>query len=70
MTDISIHGSGFYQIVGESEPGRAFMVEQVDHADRYGVAFCDSGPMTQAIADGAVAEGLRVEVNGRLYLPD
>lgn len=66
--DITIDGKGFYQISATSKRGKRWMqrVEGFDGEQ----AFSDQTGMTQDIADGAVADGLRVEVNGRKYLGD
>lgn len=67
MADISISGTGFYQIVGESKRGRSFM-RCVEGSDKYGVAYSDMTGLVQAIADAAHNKGLLVTVNGRRYL--
>lgn len=64
--DIEISGSGFYSIAGVTPTGRSFLRRHVDGA-KDGSVFCDSTPYTQDIADGAIARGLHVSVNGRPY---
>lgn len=67
MADITIDGNGFYQLTAHSACGRRFL-RQVQ-GTRKGTTYCDDTRMTQNIADGAVAEGLNVEVNGVAYRP-
>lgn len=64
--DIAIDGgNGFYSISGQTKRGKAWMTEKVQGATPWGDAPCDDTAMTQAIADGAVEDGLTVRVNGR-----
>jgi hypothetical protein len=67
-TDIVISGRGFYQITATSRRGTRFMagIEGTES----GTAYCDDVRLTEDIADGAIAEGLIVLVNGRPYLGD
>ena len=64
--DISISGQGFYSIVAESKRAEVWM-QQVQGFDGH-VAHSDDTRMTQEIANAAVCNGYRVEVNGRKYL--
>lgn len=63
--DICIDGRGFYTIYAQTRKGNGFMT-QVQGNDR-GTAYCDDSTYALNIADGAVADGLRVYVNGRDY---
>lgn len=62
-TDISIHGSGFYQLTADTAKGTRFMRRVQGFSD--GVAHCDDTRLTEDIAAGALRSGLRVMVNGR-----
>jgi hypothetical protein len=66
--DIEITGSGFFQLRATSRKGTTFMrrVEGFAH----GCTYCDDSRLTQDIADGAIAKGLRVRVNGQTYEGD
>lgn len=65
--DISIEGQGFYSITGESKRGRQWIDSKVQgSAD--GAACTDDTRLAMEIAGGATADGLRVSVNGYLYL--
>lgn len=63
--DILIGGHGFYAIEALTDRGRAFMV-RVEGNDN-GTAYCDDATLVIAIADGALYEGLRVNVHGKRY---
>ena len=60
--DIEITGQGFYIIRAKSATGKKWM-RQVEGFDGKQAA-SDQTDMTVAIAEGAVRDGLRVEVNG------
>lgn len=62
-TDITIEGHGFYTITGQTAKGRRFMTRVQGH--ERGTAYCDDSTLTLNIAEGALAKGLRVDVNGR-----
>lgn len=63
--DLEITGSGFYQLSAASPKGQRFMRHVQGNA--HGTAYCDDSRLTQAIAAGAVAKGLKVAVNGQEY---
>lgn len=65
-TDLEIYGKGFYSIAAVSGPGFKWLAANVqDGTD--GLTYSDDARMTQDIADGAVAAGLAVEINGARY---
>jgi hypothetical protein len=64
--DLVIAGRGFYMISACSKRGARFM-QKVEGADG-NIAYSDQTDLTQDIADGALAEGLKVSVNGAHYL--
>jgi hypothetical protein len=69
--DIEILGQGIYVITGATIAGGAWLLENVPDARVNGsetTADCEGGNMAQSIADGAIADGLAVRVNGRNYL--
>jgi hypothetical protein len=57
---ISNSGSGFYGIHGETVRGRKWIREHVQ-GQHAGEAWTDDGRYARDIAEGAVADGLRVE---------
>ena len=63
--DIEITGQGFYQIEAMTDRATRWM-QAVEGFDGR-TAYCDDTRLTQNIADGAVCNGLRVEVNGIRY---
>lgn len=65
--DVSIEGRGFYSITGESKRGRTWINRNVQGSASGAVCSDDTG-MTQDIAEGATDAGLRVAVNGYLYI--
>lgn len=65
--DLEIHGKGFYSITGRTHSGRNWMIAHVEGTDCTGFVYSDDTRMTQDIADGAVATGLAVQVNGQIY---
>lgn len=67
--DISIEGRDFYSITGRTRLGRAWVDRNVD-GSASGAACSDDTRMTEDIAEGATRDGLRVSVNGYLYLAD
>ena len=70
QADISIEGSGFFQINGLTDAGRDWLSENVpDARDCVDVAHSDDQRMTEDIAEGATGDGLIVSVNGFQYLP-
>lgn len=66
-SDMSIEGQGFYSITGESKRGRQWIDRNVQ-GSAGGAACTDDTRLAVEIAEGATAEGLRVSVNGYLYL--
>lgn len=68
--DIDIQGAvGFYRIAAPTEAGHEWAQANIDHYDAQSrTVYTDGGAYACAIADGAVAAGRRVEVNGREYL--
>jgi hypothetical protein len=69
--DIEILGKGIYVITGATIAGGAWLLENVPDARVNGseaTADCEGGNMAQSIADGAIADGLAVSVNGLKYL--
>lgn len=53
-------GYGFFCIWGESRRGKQWIAANVDGAGLDGSVYCDDIWMAGEIADGAVADGLRV----------
>lgn len=66
--DIEVLGNGFYSIFPVSHAGVEWMRDNVPDADTDGCAYSDSTPYTMDIADGAINDGLAVNVNNRAYL--
>ena len=66
MADIEIQGQGFYCLIAGTKRGARWM-KKVQGFDGH-AAYSDQTGMTQDIADGAVGDGLKVEVNGKRYL--
>lgn len=65
-TDLLIRGNGFYSITAVTARGHKWLATHVqDGTD--GQIYSDDSRMTQDIANGAVAAGLTVEVNGEPY---
>jgi len=69
LSDIVISGTGFYSVLGQTEDGREWLSTHVEGFDGT-YAHCDSTAYTRDIADGAVADGLLVEVNDQPYRRD
>lgn len=67
-TDIDIEGIGFFSITGLSKRGRTWVGRYVQ-GSASGAACSDDQNLTEEIAEGATKDGLRVAVNGYLYLP-
>ena len=65
--EISGNGVGFYSIQGVTESGQEWVCSLVDGADANGLAYTDTSNFAHAIADGALADGLSVSVNGQAY---
>jgi hypothetical protein len=65
--EISGNGMGFYSIAGVTEAGQEWVCSLVDGADPNGLAYTDTSNFARDIADGALADGLSVSVNGREY---
>jgi hypothetical protein len=74
--DLAIAGQmGFYSLHAHSDAGRDWMTRNVQGVIRMAsstfidvYAYCDDSGMAQDIADGALDDGLTVEVNGREYI--
>lgn len=66
MADIIINGSGFYGINAGSDAGLSFLEMNVEGFDG-DTAWCDDTRLMREIADGALSDGLSVDVNGRPY---
>lgn len=71
-SDIAFMGSlGIYVVAGLSDQGARWLQENLLVESWQGTArdgiVVDGGQYAMAIADGAVGEGLRVEVNGVEY---
>ena len=70
--DIEVYGQmGFYSILGASPEGIIFLGDRVCYeawqgSPEDGISV-DSGNYAQAIADGAVEDGLTVTINGINY---
>jgi hypothetical protein len=72
--DIEISGSGFYSLFATTKRGCSWMNKNVyfepwQIQSPNGIV-CDDTGMVQDIAEGAIAKGLLVLVNGRRYLGD
>ena len=66
--DIDIEGRGFYSLTAMTASATKWMrrVEGFNGT----VAYCGDANYARDIADGALAEGLLVHVNGKPYLGD
>jgi hypothetical protein len=69
QADLAITGNGvgFYSIQGVTPAGQEWVCSLVDGADSQGLAYSDTSNFARAIADGALADGLTVTVNGKAY---
>lgn len=66
--DVEIDGRGFYAIIGASTRGKRWLKRNVQGIES-GQTYCDDSRLTRDVADGASSSGLRVVMNGRIYLP-
>lgn len=66
--DIEIDGVlGFYSISGGTEEGRQWIAEQVQGGEN-GYTHSDDRRLAENVADGALNDGLTVNVNDHKYL--
>lgn len=73
--DLDIDGNGFYRIHGRTKKGGSWIHDNVPlasqaHRDMEGTwhAYSDDTRLTSELADGALADGLRVRINGKRYV--
>ena len=71
MADIRINGGGVYWVTGGTPAGTDWIIDNLD-GDMTGCGMpIDGGSYAEAIAAGALGDGLTVEVNGgRVELVD